>query len=126
MSLNSDPMYVKKADEIKKEIVEVAEKTEIQWLIGEDTGKEFFMRKFTMKPEGSMPKHYHNNYDHEQYVLKGKLRIGLGDEIFEVEAGNVVYIPENVVHWYKNIGEEDVEFLCLIPKRKKYHMEKVE
>lgn len=42
-------MYVKKADEIKKEIVEVAEKTEIQWLIGEDTGKEFFMRKFTMK-----------------------------------------------------------------------------
>ncbi len=118
-----DLMYVKKADEIKKEIVEIADKTEIQWLIGEDTGKEFFMRKFTMKPGGSMPKHYHNNYHHEQYVLKGKLRIGLNDEVFEVGPGHVIYIPENVAHWYESIGDEDAEFLCLIPKRKEYHME---
>ncbi|MCK4310786.1 MAG: cupin domain-containing protein, partial [Methanomicrobia archaeon] len=40
--------------------------------------------------------------------------------------GNVVYIPENMPHWYKNVGNEDVEFLCLIPKRKEYHIEKVE
>ena len=95
-------MYVKKADKIKKEPVVIADRTEIQWLIGKDVGKNFYMRKFTMKPGGSMPKHYHNNYEHEQYVLKGKLKLYMGDEVVEVETGDVVYIPENVPHWYKN------------------------
>jgi quercetin dioxygenase-like cupin family protein len=119
-------MYVKKAEEIQKEPVAIAKKTEIQWLIGEDIGKNFYMRKFTMHPGGTMPEHYHNNYEHEQYVLKGKITLYMGGEQFQVEAGDVVYIPENVSHWYENRGDEDAEFLCLIPKKKEYHMEKVE
>lgn len=119
-------MYVKKANEIKKEKVEIAKNTEIQWLIGEEVGRNFYMRKFTMHPGGSMPEHYHNNYEHEQYILKGKMKLYMDGEQAEVEAGDVVYIPENVPHWYENDGEEDAEFLCLIPKKGEYHMEKVE
>ncbi|MEA1994376.1 MAG: cupin domain-containing protein [Euryarchaeota archaeon] len=119
-------MYVKKADEIKKEKVEIAEKTEIQWLIGEDVGKEFYMRRFTMKPGGGMSKHYHNNQVHEQYILKGRLKLGMGDEVTEVKAGDVVYIPEGIPHWYKNEGDENAVFLCLIPKREEYHTKFVE
>ncbi len=119
-------MYVKKADEIKREDVEIAEKTEIQWMIGKNAGKNFYMRRFTMHPGGSMPKHYHNNYEHEQYVLKGKLKLYVGDEVTVVEAGDVVYIPENTPHWYENEGDEDAVFLCMIPKKDEPHMEIVE
>ena len=50
-------------------------------------------------------------------MLRGHANIGIGDEEFEVRAGDVVFIPEDVPHWYQNIGEENFEFLCLIPNQ---------
>jgi quercetin dioxygenase-like cupin family protein len=35
-----------------------------------------------------------------------------------VNAGDVVFIPEGAPHWYQNNGEEDFEFLCIIPNKK--------
>ena len=61
-----------------------------------------------------MPNHT-NSVEHEQYVLAGRARIGIGSDEFEVERGNVVFIPAGVPHWYKSIGEESFEFLCLVP-----------
>jgi quercetin dioxygenase-like cupin family protein len=43
--------------------------------------------------------------------------IGIGDDEFEVSAGDVVFIPEGVPHWYQNIGDENFEFLCIIPNK---------
>jgi len=34
-----------------------------------------------------------------------------------VQAGDVVFIPEGVPHWYQNVGKEDFEFLCMIPNK---------
>jgi len=92
--------------------------TYIQWLIPpEISAGNFVMRKFTLKPNGEIPKHKHW-YEHEIYVLKGRGVIGIGDKEYTVEKGYVAYIPPNVLHWYRNIGEEDWEFICVIPLRK--------
>jgi quercetin dioxygenase-like cupin family protein len=32
-------------------------------------------------------------------------------------AGDVVFILREVPHWYRNIGEENFKFLCIIPKK---------
>ncbi|MCX6038373.1 MAG: cupin domain-containing protein, partial [Chloroflexi bacterium] len=50
-------------------------------------------------------------------VLQGQASIGIGDETFDVCAGDVVFIPEGVPHWYQNVGEEKFEFLCIIPNK---------
>jgi quercetin dioxygenase-like cupin family protein len=109
-------MTVKQADNVQPQVVKNGEKTTIQVLISSQEGPNFAMRRFVMEPGGGMPNHT-NTVEHEQYVLHGHARIGIGGEEMEVHAGDVVFIPEGVPHWYQNIGEENFEFLCMIPNK---------
>ena len=61
-----------------------------------------------------MPKHT-NTVEHEQYVLGGTARIGLGDDVIEVTRGDVVFIPAGVPHSYESLGPDPFEFLCVVP-----------
>jgi quercetin dioxygenase-like cupin family protein len=107
-------MSVKKANEVTKENVGAGKGTVRQVLIGSDEGPNFAMRRFTMEPGGGIPWHT-NTVEHEQFVLNGRAKIGIGDETFEVQAGDVVYIPAGVPHFYESTGEEAFEFLCVVP-----------
>lgn len=111
---------VKKVDLIPIQPVEMegAKSAYIQWLITQDDGAPHFaMRRFVIKPEGVIPKHSHW-YEHEIYVLKGRGIVGVEDREYEVSKGSVLYVPPEVIHWYRNIGDEDWEFLCIIPLKK--------
>jgi quercetin dioxygenase-like cupin family protein len=109
-------MPVKHADDVPAQPVKASELTTIQVLISGQEGPNFAMRRFVMQPGGGMPNHT-NTLEHEQYVLRGHARIGIGEEQFEVSAGDVVFIPQGTTHWYQNIGEEEFEFLCIIPNK---------
>ena len=109
-------MTVKKIRELPFEEVKAGEGTTRQILIGPDEAPNFAMRKFVIKPGGGMPAHT-NTVEHEQYVLSGKARVGIGDEIYEVEKDDVVFIPAGVPHWYEVNGSEPFEFLCLVPNK---------
>jgi len=43
--------------------------------------------------------------------------VRLGEEIFEVSAGDIVFIPADLPHYYINITDEPFEFLCLVPNK---------
>jgi quercetin dioxygenase-like cupin family protein len=107
-------MSVKHVNDVHAQAVKAGELTSMQVLIPAQEGPHFAMRRFVMEPGGGMPNHT-NTVEHEQYVLRGHAMIGIGDEQFEVRAGNVVHIPAGVPHWYRNTGEENFEFLCMIP-----------
>ncbi len=107
-------MKVRNIDNIPRETVEAAEKTERQVLIGSDVGPHFAMRRFIMQPGGGMPNHI-NTVEHEQYVLRGRAIIGIGAEEFVVERGDIVFIPAGTPHWYRAEGDETFEFLCMVP-----------
>ncbi len=109
-------MSVKHAEDVVKNNVAAGKDTTIQVLISAQEGPNFALRKFAMKPGGGMPRHT-NTVEHEQYVLRGHARIGIGGEEYEVNAGDVVFIPEGVIHFYDNIGDEPFEFLCIIPNK---------
>ena len=109
-------MSVKHAQEVEAQLVKAGDKTTIQVLISAQEGPNFAMRRFSMEPDGGMPVHT-NTVEHEQFVLRGHASIGVGAETFEVRAGDVVFIPEGVPHWYQNVGEENFEFLCIIPNK---------
>jgi len=109
-------MSVKHTRDVEAVQVTQGIKTTKQVLISAQEGPNFALRRFAMEPGGGMPRHT-NTVEHEQYVLGGKARIGIASEVFEVKKGDVVFIPENVPHWYQNIGEETFEFLCIVPNK---------
>jgi quercetin dioxygenase-like cupin family protein len=114
-------MVVKARGDVPAQPVDKAVETEIEWLIDRrDGAPNFEMRKFRIKPGGRIPKHLHPDVEHEQYVLSGHYRIGIGDKTYDVKEGDSVYIPAGTVHWYDNAGTEDAEFLCVIPKKDEY------
>lgn len=107
-------MNRKHASEVLEEPVSAGTGTTRQVLIGSDEGPNFAMRKFIMQPDGGMPLHT-NAVEHEQYVLRGKASVQIGDDVFEVRKDDVVFIPAGIPHSYTSIGDEPFEFLCVVP-----------
>lgn len=106
---------VKHAGQIAAEPLKGARETRIQVLVGPDDGApNFVMRRILMDEEGAgMPPHT-NAVEHEQYVLRGRARIGVEDQVYEVEADDVVWIPAGTPHWYE-VLEAPFEFICMVP-----------
>lgn len=96
--------------------VEAGTGASMQVLLGPDEMPNFAMRKFMMQPGGGAPSHT-NTVEHEQYVLQGSANVGIGEEVYRVGKGDVLYIPAGVPHWYAVEGEEAYEFLCLVPNK---------
>ncbi|NWG34809.1 MAG: cupin domain-containing protein [Chloroflexi bacterium] len=109
-------MSVKHSHEVEAKNVTAGRDTTIQVLISAQEGPNFALRKFSMQKGGGMPRHT-NTVEHEQYVLRGEATITIGEETHHVKAGDVVFIPANVVHSYENTGDEPFEFLCIIPNK---------
>ena len=85
-----------------------------QVLLGPDDGMpNFALRRFVMGEGGGMPRHT-NTVEHEQYVLRGRARITVGDETLEVGADDALFIPAGAPHSYE-VLEAPFEFLCVVP-----------
>ncbi len=107
-------MPVKRAGSVPAESVAAGSGTRRQVLIGPDEAPNFAMRRFIMEPGGGMPAHT-NKVEHEQYVLRGRAKVGIGDEVCEVSKDDVLFIPAGVPHWYRAEGDEPFEFICIVP-----------
>ncbi|MEF8832795.1 MAG: cupin domain-containing protein [Candidatus Thermoplasmatota archaeon] len=104
------------SDDVESEKVKRGEKIWIQRLITDDQGAgNCFMRKFTLKPGASMPLHKHEDTDHVQYILHGKMEVKVGNKTKVVEKGDALYIPSELFHAYENPFEETIKFLCIVP-----------
>ena len=108
--------FIRHASELPVEAISAGTKTGRQILIGAEEGPNFAMRRFIMEPGGGMPPHT-NTVEHEQYVLRGRGRIGIGEDIVQVKKDDVVFIPAGMPHWYEAEGNEPFEFLCLVPNQ---------
>ena len=112
----SNRRVVKSSESVAAEVVESGTGAKRQVLISDEEGPNFALRRFIMEPGGGMPKHT-NAEEREQYVLKGKARVGIGEKVFEVNIGDAVLIPEGVPHWYEADEKEGFEFLCIVPNK---------
>lgn len=105
---------VRKANEVEAKPVAAGTATQVQVLVGPDQGApNFVLRRFIMGQGGGMPRHT-NEVEHEQYVLKGRARITIGDAVHDVAEGHTLYIPAGVPHSYQ-VVEAPFEFLCVVP-----------
>jgi quercetin dioxygenase-like cupin family protein len=105
---------VKPAETVDCRDVAAGNATRMQTLIGpEDGARNFSMRRFIMGPQGGMPLHT-NTVEHEQYVLRGRARVGIGSQVHEVGPADVLLIPAGSPHHYE-VVEAPFEFLCIVP-----------
>lgn len=109
-------MFVKRIERFTETVVKDGNGVTRKVLIAPEEAPNFAMRLFTIQPGGEMPLHT-NSVEHEQFVLNGQAQIGIGDEDFVISRGSVVFIPAGVPHWYRNIGDEPFEFLCMVPNQ---------
>lgn len=109
-------MHVKNVDDIESEVLESGSGVSRQMLIGPDEGPNFSMRKLLIEPGGGIPAHT-SGAEHEQYVLGGTARVGIGDQVYEIAKGDVVFIPAGELHWYEAYGEEPFELLSVLPNK---------
>jgi quercetin dioxygenase-like cupin family protein len=107
-------MIRRPSSSVPAETVTAGSGTRRQVLIGPGEGPNFALRKFIMEPGGGMPLHT-NTVEHEQYVLRGRARVVIGEEVLEVEKDDAVFIPGGVPHSYEALGDEPFEFLCVVP-----------
>ena len=105
---------VKSAGDVERRSVAAGTATETQVLLASGDGApNFAMRRFIMGAGGGMPRHT-NSVEHEQFVLKGRARVGINDRVFEVGPEDVLYIPAGAPHFYE-VLEAPFEFLCMVP-----------
>lgn len=96
--------------------MEGAQDVFIRWLVSkEEDAPNFYMRLFTIKPDGHTPYHKHN-YEHEVFVLEGEGVVIIEGVEYKLKSGFVVSVPPDMMHQFKNTSLSEFKFLCMIPK----------
>jgi quercetin dioxygenase-like cupin family protein len=115
MSDHAQQPFVRRASDIAYETVSAADGMDRGVLVGPEHGApNLAIRRFRLEPGATVPKHT-NEIEHEQYVLSGEYVVGLDDEEFTVSAGDSLFIPAGVVHWYRNEENKPGAFICAVP-----------
>jgi quercetin dioxygenase-like cupin family protein len=78
-----------------------------------ETGGAVTAFESTPAPGEGPPLHLHASEDEVLYVLDGRLRVRLEEEIHEAPAGTFVFIPRGLPHTWQNAGEREARLLVL-------------
>ncbi|MCB1123737.1 MAG: cupin domain-containing protein [Verrucomicrobiae bacterium] len=78
---------------------------------GKDTGGAFAKWIETTPPGGGPPPHYHTNEDEWFYTLEGRVEFFLDGSWTEVPPGTSVFMPRNVLHTFRNCGDQPLKML---------------
>lgn len=75
---------------------------------------DFSIAHAVLKPGKSSLPHVLKESIEVYYILEGTGQIHIDLEIETVEAGQAIYIPSKKKQWIKNIGKDDLYFLCIV------------
>jgi mannose-6-phosphate isomerase-like protein (cupin superfamily) len=65
-----------------------------------------------LPPGGQTAPHYHPQTEEIYYILEGRGRMQIGDEVEIVEPGDAIAIPPGAIHTIQNVGDVTLKFLC--------------
>ena len=110
-------MLIRRADTVDPKPMEMegASGVYLRMMVGRDDGTpNFALRHFTLEVGGHTPRHQHN-YEHEIMVLDGSGVAMCGDTPHKVSSGDVIFVPANELHQFRNTGEQTFRFMCIVP-----------
>lgn len=73
------------------------------------------MRIITLKKDGYTPHHTHP-WAHINYIIGGNGTLFLDGKENSVTQGDTAFIPAGEEHQFKNKGENDFSFICIVPE----------
>jgi quercetin dioxygenase-like cupin family protein len=80
-------------------------------LTTEATGGAISVVLGSIKPGDGPPEHVHFNQDEMFFVLEGTWKFTVGDETTTAGPGTIVFVPRDVVHRFKNVGDTTARVL---------------
>jgi len=110
-------MKAAKSSDVPKISVEEdgAKDVEIRWLISKADGAEnIAMRMFELMRGGHTPLHTHT-HEHEVFIVEGEGVFVFEGEEHRFGAEDVIFVPGNKEHQFRNTGNSTLRFLCIIP-----------
>lgn len=82
--------------------------------VGSETGGTFSFFHVVEAPHAGPPLHIHTREDETFYVLSGKVRVQIGEEVKSAPPGTFASFPRGVPHAYKNMGDTPAELLVMV------------
>lgn len=73
-----------------------------------DTDGDLYVFESTRVKQGGPNLHLHPEQDEWWYILEGEFRIKVGDQLYEVKAGDSVFGPKGIPHAFTKIGDQGV------------------
>ena len=80
---------------------------------GEDTAGALDYFIVEVAPHGGPPLHVHHRQEETIHVLKGRFKIRIGDELFELDEGGFAYLPSKIPHAFLNLTDEPGEIIVV-------------
>ena len=79
----------------------------------ESTGGALSLVEVLAPPDFAAPWHVHRRDDEMFYILDGSFLFKCGDKLFEGGPGAFGFLPRDIPHSFKNVGETLAKFLVL-------------
>ena len=80
---------------------------------GDDTGGALDYFIVEVAPHGGPPLHVHHRQEETIHVLKGRFKVRIGDELFQLEQGGFAYLPSEVPHAFLNLTDEPAQIIVV-------------
>ena len=64
-------------------------------------------------PNGGPPLHVHHGQEETIHVLKGRYKVQIGDETFQLAEGGFAYLPSGVPHAFLNLTDDPGEIIVV-------------
>jgi quercetin dioxygenase-like cupin family protein len=104
-------LAITKADDPKQPHIGLAGDTYTILLTGKDTAGRYCLIDMHVPPGGGPPPHRHD-FEESFTVLEGEIEATFRGEHSTVRAGQVINIPANAPHQFRNASEQPARLLC--------------
>jgi quercetin dioxygenase-like cupin family protein len=64
-------------------------------------------------PHGGPPLHIHHEQEEAIHVVKGRFKVRIGEDEFELEDGGFAYLPSGEPHAFLNLSDEPAELIVV-------------
>lgn len=75
------------------------------------SNNEYVISDGIIEPNGFVPDHYHKWEDQTFHVLEGVVEAKIGNEIYQLQAGDTVHCPRGITHFMQNKGQKNARLL---------------
>lgn len=80
---------------------------------GEDTGGALDYFVVEVAPHGGPPLHVHHEQEETIHVLKGRFKVRIGEELFQLDEGGFAYLPSRIPHAFLNLTDQPAEIIVV-------------